>query len=276
MTGIKRLQAFLDNYIWLILGDDGGSIVIDPGDATPVLSYLKNHQLKLSAILVTHHHADHSGGVGDLLRVFDVPVFGGHQEPIPHLSHPVKEGDKIENIIKGVSCRVIEIPGHTLGHVAFLFDHVGHIDHIEYIDHADHALSDHALFCGDTLFTAGCGRIFEGTVNQMWHSLQKLKNLPKDTLVYCGHEYTLQNLRFAEKVEPQNAKIQDRLKQVILAREKEEATVPSPMSLELETNPFLRTDSPTVKQAAEQHAGKPLENEIEIFAVIRQWKNSFS
>lgn len=261
MIEIIRIEAFQDNYIWLLRDENSSVVVVDPGDASPVLSYLLQHKLKLSAILITHHHHDHCGGVKELLSQFNVPVYGGAHEPIPHLTHPLKEGDLLDLGMTnaehpaGFSFKILEIPGHTLGHIAYV--------------------GGGMLFCGDTLFTAGCGRIFEGTADQMLHSLNKLKSLPHNTQVYCGHEYTVANLQFALQVEPENEDIKSRLNESIIKRQKGLATVPATLAIELKTNPFLRSDLLDVKEAASVHANRRLITETEVFAEIRHWKNNF-
>ncbi len=270
MSEIIRIDAFQDNYIWLIKNNARKVIVVDPGDARPVIDYLNQHHLGLAAIFITHHHFDHSGGIAKLLQHWSVPVYGGHQEPIQHLSNPLKENDRVHVELDNHShlqFRILEIPGHTLGHIAFVGEN----------------LSENSLFCGDTLFTAGCGRLFEGTAKQMLHSLQKLKSLPADTKVYCGHEYTQANLKFALEVEPHNEIIQMRFKEVSIQRNRGEPTVPASLEIELKTNPFLRTYEKSVIEAANHHArkrlnqqtGQPLLDESEVFAEIRLWKDGF-
>ncbi len=256
MEKILRLEAFLDNYIWVLLGPHSNAVVVDPGDATPVLETLKLRNLNLTAILVTHHHFDHCGGVTQLLNKYNVPVYGGHREPIPHLSNPLKEGDDLKLDSIGVSFKILEIPGHTLGHIAYVCE-------------------DRKLFSGDTLFTAGCGKLFEGTPEQMLSSLSKLKALPKNIEVYCGHEYTLNNLRFAMAVEPDNTDIKERFEETKTLRGLGKSTVPASIGTELRTNPFLRTDQAAVIAAAEQYAKQKLNSETEVFRVIREWKNHF-
>ncbi len=257
MLQVYRIPAFQDNYIWLLVNPKTKrGVVVDPGDATPVLATIQENNITLADILITHHHADHTGGIAELLAHTKIPVYGCYREPIQHLSHPLKEQDLLTLTALEITFKILEIPGHTLGHIAYW--------------------GDGKLFCGDTLFTGGCGRIFEGTATQMLSSLTKLKNLPDDTLVYCGHEYTEANLRFALTVEPHNQKILQRYNTVKEERSDGKATVPSPLSLELETNPFLRTHIPEVKKAAESYSGTALSNETDIFAVIRNWKNNFS
>lgn len=248
------LPAFRDNYIWLLRGG-ASAAVVDPGDAAPVLDHLALHGLSLVAILVTHHHGDHVGGNRELLQQFDVPVYGPRHEPIPGLTHPVEDGSTVRIPALGLDFRVLDVPGHTRGHVAYY--------------------GANRLFCGDTLFSCGCGRLFEGTAEQMHRSLQKLAALPADTQVYCAHEYTLSNIRFAKAVEPENPDLLAREREVLALLGQGQPTLPSSIGLERRTNPFLRVDQPAARGSAEAHAGHPLGTEIEVFAVLREWKNGF-
>lgn len=251
---IQALRAFEDNYIWLLR--DGRRIVaVDPGDAAPVLRCLEEADAGLAAILLTHHHGDHTGGVGDLLARHPVPVYGPAGETIAGVTHPLREGDTVSLPDIQVQLRVLDVPGHTRGHIAYY----GH----------------GALFCGDTLFGCGCGRIFEGTAAQMWASLGKLAALPADTSVYCAHEYTQSNIRFALAVEPGNAALQARAASVSRLREAGLPTVPFRLAEELETNPFLRGAQAEVAASAERHAGARLSGAGEVFAALREWKNGF-
>lgn len=254
---VTAIPAFEDNYFWLIHGPQARSqvVVVDPGDAAPVLKVLAEQHLTLAGILITHHHGDHVGGVDALLAELPVPRFGPVNEAIPGHPHRVAQGQSVELLNGSLSFEVIDVPGHTAGHIAYH----GH----------------GALFCGDTLFSAGCGRLFEGTAQQMTTSLQKLAALPPDTAVYCAHEYTLSNLRFAQVVEPGNAAIGEHFRHCVARRRAAQATLPSSIGLELSINPFLRLGVETVKQAAEQHAGRRLDSDTEIFAVLRDWKNHF-
>jgi hydroxyacylglutathione hydrolase len=258
MVAIIPIPAFTDNYIWL-LRDGRTAVVVDPGDAAPVQAYLSAHDVALTAILATHHHGDHVGGVAALLERFPVPVFGPARERIPGRTNAVADGDRI--VVPGLpgTLAVLDIPGHTAGHVAYF----GEIDGVP------------ALFCGDTLFAAGCGRLFEGTPAQMWASLSALAALPPATRVYCGHEYTLANLRFAQAVEPHNPDVVARSARDAATRERGEPTLPSTIGLELATNPFLRAARPDVRASAERHAGQPLPDDVAAFAALRAWKNGF-
>lgn len=256
MINVLPVNAFRDNYIWLITaGDSAKAAVVDPGDAAPVLAALDEHGLALCAILITHHHADHVGGVRRLLEHAAVPVYGPAGEDIPGRSHALSEGDTV--VLKDLQLvfEVLAVPGHTAGHIAYY----GH----------------GCLFIGDTLFMAGCGRLFEGTAPQMHTSLQKLLALPDTTRVYCAHEYTLSNLRFARAVEPDNAAIRARVDRSETLRGQDLPTVPATLAEERQTNPFLRVDQAGVIAAAEKHTGHRLKNGAEVFAVLRDWKDSF-
>ena len=256
MTPIIPIPAFRDNYIWL-LREGRHAAVVDPGDAAPVLAYLDANGLELAAIIATHHHGDHVGGIPDLLRRFDVPVYGPAQEAIPGRTHALGQGDAIVVPGIGVAFDVIDIPGHTAGHIAF------------------YSAGQEILFCGDTLFAAGCGRIFEGTPAQMWASLSKLAALPGTTRVHCGHEYTMANLRFAAAVEPANPDLPARTAREQAKRDAEVPTLPSTIADERATNPFLRAGVPGVATAASAHAGRALTNLVDVFAELREWKNGF-
>jgi hydroxyacylglutathione hydrolase len=254
MTQVIPLPAFRDNYIWL-LRNGSLAAVVDPGDAGPVLNYLSLHGLALVAILATHHHADHVGGNGELLQEFDVPVYGPRHEAIPGLTDPVGEGATVRIPALELDFRVLDVPGHTRGHVAYY--------------------GANALFCGDTLFSCGCGRLFEGTAEEMHRSLQKLAALPPDTRVYCAHEYTLSNIRFAKAVEPGNPDLPAREQEVLALLARQQPSLPSTIGLERRTNPFLRAGEAALRQAAEAHAGHALGTETAVFAALRQWKDGF-
>lgn len=258
MAAIIPIPAFNDNYIWL-LREGPSAAVVDPGDATPVLAYLEREGLALVAILATHHHRDHVGGVTALVERFDVPVFGPARESIPARTHALGEGDAIRIPGFDLGFEVIDIPGHTAGHIAFTGEF-------------DDAL---VLFCGDTLFAAGCGRLFEGTPAQMWSSLSKLAALPPETQVYCGHEYTLANLRFAAAVEPANPAISKRFERERAKRDHDLPTLPSTIAEELVTNPFLRAAVPAVRASAAAHSQQRLQDDVAVFAALRTWKNMF-
>ena len=249
------LPAFDDNYIWVLRHPEARSVaVVDPGDDEPVLDWLEQQDLGLAAILVTHHHGDHTGGVRGLLEVFPgTAVFGPARKRIPGMTNPSKEGDLVALECLDSPLRVLDVPGHTAGHIAYY--------------------GDGALFCGDTLFAAGCGRVFGGTLEDLHASLQRIAGLPPETLVYCAHEYTLANLGFARWVEPDSPAIREREATDRRHREAGQPTVPSTLALELATNPFLRTGEPAVRLAAEKYANRPLESTAAIFAAIRTWKD---
>lgn len=254
---ILTVPAFDDNYLWII-HDGQHAAVVDPGDASPILEALAAHQLVLSAILLTHHHADHIGGVIPLLAHAAVPVFGPAKDQISSVSRPLHQDGQITVPGINLNLSVVEVPGHTLGHIAYF------------------APEQHWLFCGDTLFAGGCGRIFEGTPEQMLHSLDKLAALPDDTTIYCAHEYTMSNLKFAQEIEPSNPDLISRIEREQHKRNLGIPTVPSQMLLEKQTNPFLRSRNADVVQRLFA-AGKisARQNEIENFAALREWKNHF-
>jgi len=251
---VVPIPAFKDNYIWALTNGRDAAIV-DPGDARPVLDYLARERLRLVAILATHHHPDHVGGVEELRRHHDVPVYGPRNEPIPTLTHPVAGGDRVAIPALGAEFEVFDVPGHTRAHIAYY--------------------GSKLLFCGDTLFACGCGRVFEGTPAQLHASLQTLAALPEDTLVYCAHEYTLANIRFARAVEPGNGALAERERTDTRTREEKRPTVPSTIGREKATNPFLRCAQPEVAQAASRYRGAAIEDPVDVFAAIREWKNTF-
>ncbi|HLV29407.1 MAG TPA: hydroxyacylglutathione hydrolase [Burkholderiaceae bacterium] len=253
------LPALSDNYIWLFRQDDN-AIVVDPGEAEPVEQYLEQHGLTLQAILLTHHHGDHVGGALALHNRSNAPVYGPAGERLPVCHHRLSEGDTVQLRDFGLTLSVLDVPGHTAGHIAY---------------HGRPASGAPMLFCGDTLFAAGCGRLFEGTPQQMLESLSKFRNLPGESLVCCAHEYTLSNLRWALQVEPGNAALQERFAHATELREQGLPTLPSTLALEWETNPFLRTAVTPVAESAAQNAGSALRSEVEVFAQLREWKNNF-
>jgi len=251
---IVPLRAFKDNYVWT-LRNASHAAVVDPGEARPVLDYLASENLKLAAILATHHHPDHVGGIAELVEKNRVPVFGPRNEPIPTLTQPVSEGDRVAIPELDVSFSVLDIPGHTRAHVAYY--------------------GAGALFCGDTLFACGCGRLFEGTAEQMFASLSKLAALPDDTKVYCGHEYTLANIGFARAVEPENRALSAREARDRKLRDAGKPTLPSTLADEKATNPFLRCREPAVVESANKYLGARIADPVRVFAAIRDWKNRF-
>jgi len=258
MLSIIPIPAFADNYIWLLRKGDAG-VVVDPGDAGPVVTQCEREGVALAAILATHHHGDHVGGIARLLQRGTIPVYGPAKEKIPGRTHALHQGDAFSVPGIDLSLSVIDIPGHTAGHIAYVA--------------AD--ANPPLVFCGDTLFAAGCGRLFEGTPTQMVDSLAKLANLRGDTQVYCGHEYTLANLRFARAVEPANVLLEERERREKAKRDRGLPTLPSTILEERATNPFLRIDEPAIRSAAKQHAGRSLSDRVAVFAEIRAWKNAF-
>ena len=253
---VEPILAFKDNYIWCLIDDEKNNcIIVDPGEAKPVLAYLKRFNLSLDAILITHHHWDHTNGIKGILNTHSVPVYGPAKEKIMSVTYPVNEGYNVQLANWPIIFTVLDIPGHTLGHVAYY--------------------ADGLLFCGDTLFSAGCGRLFEGTAEQMLVSLNKLSNLPDETKIYCGHEYTLNNLQFAQTVEPNNLQIKERLEKVRELRQKNLPTLPAVLANERLINPFLRCDNAEIAVKIKKHRGKSLDSLVEIFAYLRQWKNNY-
>ena len=256
MDSVLHVCAFEDNYIWLIRGKSADHVaLVDPGDADPVLATLEKQHLQPVAILCTHHHGDHVGGVEDILRRYPVPVYGPARERIPAITHRLKEGDRVSLPELGLEFSVLDVPGHTAGHIAYY--------------------GAGMLFCGDTMFSAGCGRLFEGTAEQMHASLAKLVALPEATQMYCAHEYTEANLRFALAVEPDNPDIRVHRERARALRSQNLPTLPSTIGLEKRINPFLRTGSPVARRAAETRRGQVLESDTEVFATLRRWKDDF-
>jgi len=254
---VRPVRAFADNYIWLIESPGAPSrlVAVDPGEAGPVIAELERCGASLAAILLTHHHADHIGGVSALLERGPVPVIGPDDARISQRTRTVRDGDRCELPDLGLTFDILHVPGHTLSHIAFW----GH----------------GALFCGDTLFSAGCGRMFEGTPTQMHASLTRLRDLPPQTQMYCGHEYTAANLRFALTVEPANRAALEYQSNVARLRAADAPSLPSPLSLEIRVNPFLRCDNGAVRAAAETRAGRSLHESADVFAVLRAWKDQF-
>lgn len=258
---IVPLRAFRDNYIWLLQRGQVAAVV-DPGDGAPVLAALSHLGLHLEAILLTHHHADHVGGVEALLAAWPQGarplVFGPAAESITGVTQPLAGGESISLPGLGLQFQVLAVPGHTRGHLAYFCQLVG----------------QPALFCGDTLFGAGCGRLFEGTPTQMAHSLDRIASLPERTAIYCAHEYTSMNLGFAQTVEPHNPEISRRVAAVADLRRRDQPTLPSTLALEKATNPFLRCAQPEVIAAARRQ-GASGDDLVSVFAALREWRNQF-
>ena len=254
-VSVFPIKAFNDNYIWC-LRNQTDCIVVDPGDAAPVLAYCQANQLSISAILITHHHWDHTGGIDALLTSFpNIPVYGPQNKDIKQITHRLSQGDNIELVKLDVSFSVLEVPGHTLDHIAYY--------------------GDIGLFCGDTLFSAGCGRLFEGTPQQMFDSLAKLTALPANTAVYCTHEYTMANIAFAEAVEPNNQALITYKQWALQQREKNIPTLPTSIQKELAVNPFLRCDSTELVTNVSQNMEATLTSKQATFASLRSWKDNF-
>ena len=253
------VPAFTDNYIWM-LHDGTHAVVVDPGEAAPVTRALDERSLKLAAIVVTHHHGDHVGGVDALRsRLPDGrgPVYGPARETIPAPCEALRDGDAVD--LLGVRFEVIDVPGHTAGHIAYVGQPAGEAP---------------ILFCGDTLFSGGCGRLFEGTPGQMHASLSRLAALPGETRVCCAHEYTLSNLKFARAVEPDNAALVDYVAHCEALRQRDLPTLPSTVACERQVNPFLRVAAPQVRSSARAH-GALADDAVSVLAALRQWKNEF-
>ena len=254
MINIEPIAAFSDNYIWL-LSTNEGSIVIDPGESKSLLKILKENKLDLRAILITHHHFDHTGGIEEILSEISIDVYGPKNN-IASINKRLVGGSKIN--LLGIEFEVIEIPGHTLDHIAYYSKNNG----------------QPILFCGDTLFAGGCGRVFEGTFKQMHNSLSILKKLPSNTKIYCGHEYTESNLAFAKNVEPLNENIISRYNETLNIRKQGIPSLPSTIGAELQTNPFLRVDTEEVQEMILKKFNTPKDDE-EVFTALRQWKDNF-
>lgn len=256
MMQVIPVPAFTDNYIWLISNEERKQVaIVDPGDAAPVLAELQRRDMQPLAILITHHHRDHVGGIDALLEAYPgVPVYGPASEMIPHITRALGEGQQVHLEQLGLSFEVLDVPGHTAGHIAYY--------------------GEGSLFCGDTLFGNGCGRVFDGTLEDLHHSLHRIAQLPADTLVYCTHEYTVDNIGFAKWVEPDNPALDARLEECWDLLDSGRATVPFELGREFDTNPFLRTHIPEVIARAEEIAGRATHTPADVFAVLRIWKDS--
>lgn len=253
MFDITAIPALRDNYIWAIHNDQS-AVVVDPGEAAPLLTFLKARGLRLTAILCTHRHADHIGGIAELREVYNVPVYGRRHPGNPFISHDLREGDLLKLDAFGIGFEILEIPGHLDDHLAFVAPGI--------------------LFCGDTLFGAGCGRNFEGALAQLFHSLQRLAALPDATRVYSAHEYTAANLRFALACEPHNPDVQRRIEQVAQQRAANLPTLPSSIALEKTTNPFLRCAQAELIHTLQQR-GLSDTDKFGVFTALREWRNNF-
>ncbi len=258
---IKPIHAFSDNYIWAITQKDNESIaLVDPGDADVCIDFIEQNKLSLCAILVTHHHNDHIGGIAKLVsycqqKQWSITVYGPANESIPHCAVDLSEGDVISLSELKVDFNIIDLPGHTKGHIAYY--------------------GENSLFCGDTLFSGGCGRIFEGTAEQMYHSLNKLAQLPDSTQVYCAHEYTQANLQFAMTVDSENIELKDYQNEVANKRKNGISTIPTNIEQEKRINPFLRSHTEALQTSAKQFSQSDNLTNLETFAAIRRWKDQF-
>lgn len=256
MFDVTAVGALADNYIWVVTaGNDPRTLVVDPGEAAPVQRFLADNGLQLGAILITHHHPDHTGGVAELLKTAQVPVHGPAEAArATPVSNRIGDGDRFRLDWLGLELETIAVPGHTAGHVALY--------------------GQGLLFCGDTLFRGGCGRLFEGDAAQMRASLDRLRALPADTQVYCGHEYTQKNLRFAAEVEPDNPAVREALEAADRDRSAGRPTLPSTIGTEREINPFMRWDAPEVVAAAERRGSRTPADADEVLAIVRHWKDA--
>ncbi len=257
MLHVWPIEVFADNYVWILEREDSPRVaIVDPGDGDPVIAGLQDRGLEVAAVLLTHNHSDHVGGLAEIIQRFHPDVHGSAADGIPGVSHPVTGGDTVTLPDLDLELEVLALPGHTANHLGFI--------------------GAGSAFVGDTLFAGGCGRVFEGTMEQMHDSLQRLAALPGTTKTYCAHEYTVSNLRFGGRVEPENAVLAERLLSAEATRTAGRPTVPSTIAYELETNVFLRCEKPMVVVAAEEQAGRNLEPGAEVFGVIRAWKDGWS
>ena len=256
MALIHTVPAFSDNYIWLLENRDGSALAVDPGDGDAVEDALKETGLRLEGILITHHHYDHVGGVEMLKENHGCTVWGPFNPALPFIDHRLTDGDRLE--VGDYSFEILTVPGHTLDHIAYF-----------------QGGADPLLFCGDTLFAGGCGRIFEGDAPMMYASLSRLASLPANTAVYCAHEYTLANLAFAQAADPENTALEKRCGEARAMRDLGRATVPSTIALEQATNPFLRSASPGIREGLTVAGREVAGDEVAVFAALRAWKDSF-
>lgn len=256
MLEVTPVPALNDNYVWLVHGQDRSRVaIVDPGEAAPVREVLHSHGLQPEAILVTHRHWDHVNGIQALLKDYDIPVYGPADEPVPERRNELRDGDRVSLPGLGLEFQVMAIPGHTLGHIAY----------------HGHGI----LLSGDTLFSGGCGRVFEGSPGQMLASLDRLAGLPDDSQLYCGHEYTLKNLAFCQAVEPENPYIADFQQRAQERLDQGRPSLPTTLEEERRFNVFLRCRETAVRESAERRAGHELNNAESVFSVIRDWKDQF-
>ena len=257
MLEIRPVPVFADNYVWIVEREGENRVaVVDPGDGPPVIAALEDLGLEVGAVLITHHHRDHVGGLAQIIDRYHPAVYGSGDDSIPGVDHPVADGETVSLSDLGLDLEVVTLPGHTINHLGYVASKI--------------------VFVGDTLFAGGCGRVFEGTPAQMHDSLMRLASLAPETKAYCAHEYTIANLRFARLVEPDNRVLGSRLEAAEAARTAGRPTVPSTIAYELETNPFLRCSEPAVVAAAEARAGRSLKPGAEVFTVVRGWKDGWS
>ena len=253
MLSVEPIKAYTDNYIWLVSTNEG-SIVVDPGESKEILNLIDSNKIDLKGVLITHHHYDHTNGLLDLTNKMNLEVYG--PKKIEGINNIVKESDKFSLI--GIDFEVIEIPGHTLDHLAFYSSNN----------------KDPILFCGDTLFAGGCGRVFEGTFEQMFKSLKKISNYPKETKIFCGHEYTLSNLKFALEVDEDNKELADEYINVKKLISSDIPSLPTNLNKELKVNPFLRCNEIYIKNKVIDKFDI-IDDELEVFTALRKWKDNF-
>jgi hydroxyacylglutathione hydrolase len=253
---IVAIPALKDNYIWLIIDRVSlNAVAVDPGDAAPLINFIEENNINLSAVLITHHHRDHCYGLEELTDRYQFSIYGPKHNDIKGVSHYVNDQDILNLKSPVLSLNVIGIPGHTLEHVAYR--------------------SQNYIFCGDTLFSAGCGRIFEGTAEQMYSSIKKIASLDDSIDIYCGHEYTLKNLQFAEIVDPKNQEIQEKICAAKELMGKNQPTLPAKLHQEKRINPFLRCEEKVIIESVENYAGIRLRSSVEVFSQLRNWKDNF-
>jgi hydroxyacylglutathione hydrolase len=271
VTSITPIPALDSNYFWVIRPDidEPNVYIVDPGDAAPVIDYLQQYQLEPKAILVTHRHRDHIGGINDLLQHWPIPVYGPDSPHIPQITHKLKGGDQLD--LPKLQLDVIAVPGHTVEHIAYYMHAV--IDSSGNLEKAKS--KSPAVFCGDALFAAGCGRMFDGPAEVMWASLLTLAALPGNTRIYCAHEYTLPNLAFAKEIEPENREIAQRFEQVKSLRANNCISLPSTISIEKRTNPFLRCQEAGIKSFIERQEGHHVDSDAEVFSLLRKAKDNW-